>query len=93
MSFTQGRSSRDRLAGINAELRAELTAVKAELNEARSAIAEQTVRAKVADENAGHLVADIERLREELASAREAKAEAVGALNALKGAKGLKTRS
>lgn len=80
----QMRKECDRLEGLNAELRAEITAVKAELNEARAAVAEQTVRAKVADENAVHLVADIQRLRDELAAAREAKAEAVGALKALK---------
>lgn len=68
---------------MNAELRAELASVKTELQKARDAVAEQTVRAKVADENALRLVADIQRLREELAAAREAKAEAVGAIKAL----------
>lgn len=40
-------------------------------------MAELTVLAKVADENAVHLVADIQRLREELTAAGEAKTEAV----------------
>ena len=84
------RKECDRLEGLNAELRAELDAVRAELKDAREAAAEQSVRAKVADENAEHLVDDIRRLRDELAAAREAKAEAVGALKALKVAQGLK---
>lgn len=84
------RKECDRLEAVNAELRAELAATKAELREARKDAAEQRVRAKVADENAVHLAADIERLREELAAAREARAEAVGALKALKEAHALK---
>ena len=88
----QMRRECDRLDGLNAELRAELAAVKAELKDAREAVAEQTVRAKVAGENAVHLTADIRRLRDELAAAREAKAEAVGALKALTAAGGLKEK-
>lgn len=84
------RKECDRLEGLNAELRAELTAVRAELKDTREAAAEQSVRAKVADENAERLVDDIRRLCDELAAAREAKAEAVGALKALKEARGLK---
>lgn len=84
------RKECERLEGLNAELRAELAAVKTELQEARAAASEKTVRAKVADENAARLVEDIRRLREALSAAREERAEAIGALKALKESGGLK---
>lgn len=86
----QMRKECDRLEALNAGLRSELAAVRAELKDAREAVAEQRVLAKVADENAVRLSADIQRLRDELSAAREARAEAVGALKALKEAGRLK---
>ena len=83
-ALDQMRKECDRLDGLNAELRAELAAVRAELKNANDAVAEQKARAKVSDENAERLVEDVQRLREALAKAREEKAEAVGALRALK---------
>lgn len=78
------RKECERLEALNADLRAEVAATKKKLEDAKAAAAEAKARASVADENAAHLVADIERLREALATAREERAEAVGALKAFK---------